>query len=36
MSVGLGVFWVVVIAAAIAVAVGFVIVLSQQKREADS
>lgn len=36
MSIGLGLYWIIILAAAIAVVVGFVVVLRQQKREADS
>ncbi len=36
MSIGLGLYWILILIAAIAVVVGFVVVLRQQKYEADS
>jgi hypothetical protein len=36
MSIGLGLFWIIILVAAIAIVIGFVVVLHQQKREADS
>ena len=36
MSIALGLYWIIILAAAIAIVVGFVVVLHKQKRDVDS